>query len=259
MTASHDAARASSDAESHGASSHRRQPLQASPPDSEVHAGRVRPARPQLRISSPDRVADTISKGLLRRQYTVGQRLVEADLTARLGVSRSTVREALKILAAHGVVELVPHRGAIIRPLTMTDAESLLDVLEVLTGLAARLAARNIDRGTNRRRFTAASKPLVSPQDNHQLDRILDERARFYQTMFEVADSDELDRATPNWRAHLFRTQFYSLLSKADLKAMVKEYQAITRAILSGDAVKAEMHARRHLVKTRERTLPYLR
>jgi DNA-binding GntR family transcriptional regulator len=204
-------------------------------------------------------VADAISKGLLRREYAIGQRLVEADLTARLGVSRSTVREALRILAAQGVVELVPHRGAVIRPLTITDAEKLLDVLEVLTGLAARLAARHIDRGANRRMFAAAAKPLISPQDSNELDHILDQRARFYQAMFEVAGSEELNRATPNWRAHLFRTQFYGLLSKADLKAMVKEYQAITASILSGDALTAELHTRRHLVKTRERTLPYLR
>ena len=60
----------------------------------------------------------------------VGQRLVEADLTARLGVGRSTVREALKILASHGVVEIIPHRGAVVRGLTAEDARNLLAVLE---------------------------------------------------------------------------------------------------------------------------------
>ena len=93
---------------------------------------------PALRpASSPERVADAITKGLMRREYVVGQRLVEADLTARLQVSRGTVREALKSLAASGIVELVPHRGAFIRGLSLTDARNLLAVLEVLTGLAA--------------------------------------------------------------------------------------------------------------------------
>jgi len=210
-------------------------------------------------LSEPERVAATITKGLLRREYSIGQRLVEAELTEKLGVGRSTVREALKILASRGVVDIFPHRGAVIRGLTLTDAENLLAVLEVLTGLAARLAAEKIDRGANRQRFAMAARPLIEPQDSTELERILEERAHFYQAMFDVADSEDLNRAMPNWRAHLFRNQFYGFLTKGDLRAMVAEYRQITEAILAGDAAKAELHTRRHLQKTRERVLPYLR
>ena len=214
------------------------------------------PGKPQ---SSPERVAASITKRLLRREYGVGQRLVEAELTDSLGVSRSTVREALKILASSGVVELIPHRGAVIRGLTLSDADNLLAVLEVLTGLAARLAAEKIERGQNRQHFAAAARPLIDPDERNELDRILDQRARFYQSMFDVADSEDLNRAMPNWRAHLFRNQFYGFLTRGDLRAMVAEYRQITGAILAGDAAKAELHTRRHLQKTRERVLPYLR
>ena len=195
----------------------------------------------------------------MRRDYGVGQRLIESDLTQQLGVSRSTVREALKILAANGVVELVPHRGAVIRRLSLTDAEKLLSLLEVLTGLAARLAANNIDRGQNRKLFIAAAKPLIDARSTNELDRILDERARYYQTMLDIADNSELRRAMPMPRAHLFRTQFYGFLSKVDLRAMVTEYRNITKAILAGSGAKAELFARRHLQRTAERTLPHLR
>lgn len=209
--------------------------------------------------STPDRVADSITKRLLRREYSVGQRLVEAELTQSLAVSRSTVREALKILASKGVVEIIPHRGAVIRGLTLADAENLLAVLEVLTGLAARLAAENIGIGRNRQNFETCSRPLVTPPESNHLERFLDERARFYQTIFHIANNEELNRAMPNWRAHLFRNQFYSLLSKTDLAAMVSEYRKISEAILAGDGERAELHVRRHLQKTRERVLPHLR
>ena len=210
-------------------------------------------------LSAPERVAAIITKGLLRREYSVGQRLVEADLTERMGVSRSTVREALKILASQGVVEIIPHRGALIRGLTLTDVDSLLAVLEVLTGLAARLAAEKIASGDNRDRFAAAAKPLVEPEESNKLDRILDQRARFYEAMLKVADSEDLNRAMPTWRAHLFRNQFYGFLTKGDLRAMIAEYRNITDAILAGDAARAELQTRRHLQKSRERVLPYLR
>ncbi|MGE0797902.1 MAG: GntR family transcriptional regulator [Lautropia sp.] len=209
--------------------------------------------------SGPERVAASITKGLLRREYSIGQRLLEADLTERLGVSRSTVREALKILQSQGVVDIVPHKGAVVRGLTLTDAHDLLAVLEVLTGLAARLAATNIHRGDNRERFAAAAQPLIAPSEGNELERILDERAQFYQAMFDVADNEDLDRAMPNWRAHLFRNQFYGVLTRRHLQAMVAEYRQITEAILSGDPGKAEMYARRHLQRSRDRVLPYLR
>lgn len=206
--------------------------------------------------STPDRVADAIGKGILMRRFTVGQRLIEADLTRDLGVSRSTVREALRILASSGVVDLTPHRGAVIRSLTRADAASLLEVLEVLTGLAARLAAANIHVGDNAKRFKAAAQKLIEAKTPEALDRVLDERANYYRVMFEIADSAELNRVLPQTRAHLFRAQFYQYLTTADLRAMVAEYRAITEAILEGDQAKAESRTRRHLQKSGERSLP---
>ncbi|MDP9900931.1 GntR family transcriptional regulator [Variovorax ginsengisoli] len=206
--------------------------------------------------STPDRVADAISKGILMRRYTVGQRLIEADLTRDLGVSRSTVREALRILASSGVVDLTPHRGAVIRSLTREDASSLLGVLEVLSGLAARLAAAHIGIGDNAHRFEAAARALINAKTPDALDRVLDERANYYKVMFEIAASSELERVLPQARAHLFRAQFYHSLTTTDLRAMVAEYRGITEAILDGDQEKAEKRMRRHLQKSGERTLP---
>ena len=78
----------------------------------ESKSGTTRPDTPANAVSSPESVASTITKGVLRRDYVVGQRLIESDLTRQLGVSRSTVREALKILAANGVVGVVSESGS---------------------------------------------------------------------------------------------------------------------------------------------------
>lgn len=209
--------------------------------------------------SSPERVADAITKGLMRRAYSVGQRLVEAELTAKFEVSRSTVREALKSLAASGVVEIVPHRGAIIRGLSFADARNLLAVLEVLTGLAARLAAERIEIGRHKAQFAAAAKPLVAPRAANELGKLLDQRAGFYQAIFDIAGSDDLNRAMPTWRAHLFRSQVQQHLTQTDLRAMMTEYRQIIDAISEGDGERAEVVTRNHLQKSGERSLPHLR
>ena len=91
-------------------------------------------------LSSPEQVAETLLDGIKGGRFVPGQRLIEADLTAELGVSRGPVREALKHLAAEGLIHLIPHRGAYIRKLTRRQAIDILVIQETLTALAARLA-----------------------------------------------------------------------------------------------------------------------
>jgi len=209
-------------------------------------------------VSSPERVARIVVRQILRRELEPGGRLSEAALTRSLGVSRSTVREALRLLSASGVVELTPHRGAFIRLLTPDDSLALVEVMEVLAGLAARLAARHIGRPGNRERFEAVAAILRAPHSREDLAKVLDERLDFYSAMFRIAGNDELDRALPLPRAHLFRTQFYRYLTEIDLRAMIREYRDVADAILDGDEEKAEARMRRHIQRTGERTIPRL-
>ena len=210
------------------------------------------------RASTPDRVAAAISRGILMRRFTAGQRLIEADLQRSLQVSRGTVREALRILAASGVVELTPHRGAVIRILDRTDSEDLLEVMEMLSGLSARLAAKKISKPGNRARFEAAAAKLLAPHDAGTLSSVLDERLDLYKVMFAIADNRELDRVLPLARAHLFRTQYHQYVTPSDIRAMMQEYRSIIEAILAGDESKAESRMRNHIRKTGERMIPRL-
>ena len=106
-----------------------------------------------------------IVQGLYKGGYVPGQRLVEADLTARWNVSRGTVREALNRLSAEGIVTLSRHRGATIRVLDPIEMRDILDVLELMIGMAARLAARRIDQDDNRSRFKEAFETLMAFRD----------------------------------------------------------------------------------------------
>ena len=221
----------------------------------EVDSGDRRPPAP---ASTPDRVASAIVRGILQRKFTPGQRLTEAELTASMNVGRSTIREALRMLSARGVVELTPHRGAVIRTLTRADSQSLIEVMEVLAGLAARLAARNIDAGDNRRRLEGVAQLLRAPHSARQLASVLDERLDFYNVMFGIAANGELDRVLPLPRAHLFRTQFHAYLTASDLRAMILEYRGVAEAILASDEQRAEQRMRKHIQRTGERTIPRL-
>jgi DNA-binding GntR family transcriptional regulator len=232
--------------------------LRSARPGETAHTELRKPHSAVAQSSTPDRVASAIVRGILMRKFRPGQRLTEAELTSSMQVGRGTIREALRILSARGVVELTPHRGAVIRTLTRADSQDLLEVMEVLSGLAARLAARNIDVGNNRARLEAVAQTLRAPHSARQLASVLDERLDFYNVMFGVAANGELDRALPLPRAHLFRTQFHRYLTPSDLRAMIGEYRGVADAILAGDESKAEQRMRKHIRRTGERTIPRL-
>jgi DNA-binding GntR family transcriptional regulator len=73
-----------------------------------------------------------------------GGRIPERQLCEMLGISRTPLREALKVLAAEGLVELLPNRGARVRQLSERDLGELFDLMGGLEGLAGRLACENI-------------------------------------------------------------------------------------------------------------------
>ncbi len=86
------------------------------------------------------RLRDHIVEGNIRD----GDRIPERQLCEMLGISRTPLREALKVLAAEGLVELLPNRGARVRPLSERDLGELFDIMGGLEGLAGRLACENI-------------------------------------------------------------------------------------------------------------------
>lgn len=202
-------------------------------------------------LSSPDHVAQVLLDGIKTGRYVPGQRLIEADLTRELAVSRGPVREALKRLAAEGVVCLIPHRGAYIRKLTRREVMDILIIQETLTGLAARLAAENLDKGDHRVRFKAAYVRLMGFRDRRDAHALLDERARFYETLVQIGGNRELSRFVPIPQTNLLRTQLSQHLSRRDRARQFKEYENIAKHIFAGNGPAAETVMQRHIRNTR--------
>lgn len=92
--------------------------------------------------SLAEAVCAELRSRILSGALAPGQRLVEEALAATFGVSRNPVREALRVLAAEGLVEVLPRRGATVSLLTAEEAQELFDLRLAVEGVAARIAAR---------------------------------------------------------------------------------------------------------------------
>jgi DNA-binding GntR family transcriptional regulator len=198
--------------------------------------------------SSSDRVVNAIIRGILSQRFVPGQKLIEADLTASLGVSRGPVREALKRLDSEGVVLLTPHRGAYVRAMSRTEALDLLIVLESLTAVIARLAAETVAQGANARKISEAYEQLESFHNQSAEDMaFIDRRRHFYDTLIAIGRNTQVATVMPTIRIQLLRLQAQPYLTSQDLQSRLDEYSAITRAVLAGDSKLAERAMRQHM------------
>lgn len=208
-------------------------------------------AAPAASISSPRRVMNAIIAGIQKGRFVPGQRLIEADLTRELKVSRGPVREAFKRLAGEGVLVLSKHRGAFIRAQTHDEVRDMMSVLEVLAGLAAKLAARHIEEDDNRERFKAAFAAAMREGQDGETLAFLEQRRRFYDTLYDIGRNRELAHMVPRMKIRLLRLQFQAFVSRKQHESQLRELSAIAEAVLEGDPKKAERIARAHLRRRR--------
>ena len=90
-----------------------------------------------------EQVSDLLRREIVEMRLRPGQRLVERELIKQIGVSRTTIREALRELAAEGLVTTIPQKGAIVAIPSPKEAAEVYEVRALLEGLAAREFARN--------------------------------------------------------------------------------------------------------------------
>src|SRR5579859_6019449 len=100
--------------------------------------------RPREELSLHDEILSRLRDHIVEGNIPDGGRVPERQLCEMLGISRTPLREALKVLAAEGLIELLPNRGARVRQLSERDLAELFDVMGGLEALAGRLACETI-------------------------------------------------------------------------------------------------------------------
>src|SRR6202166_4788519 len=93
-----------------------------------------------------DQVVTELRQAILSGQLKPGERLVEGKLADELGVSRNPVREAIRVLASEGLVDVAARRGASVAVMSDQEARETIEVRALLEGQNARLAARRHDK-----------------------------------------------------------------------------------------------------------------
>jgi len=203
-------------------------------------------ARAPVTQSAAESLSRAIVVGLYEGRYVPGQRLIEPDLMAEHEVSRSTVREALTMLEAEGVVRSSPFRGAWVHRISRSEADEILTLLETLIGLACRLAANRVGDDEATRHFERGFEVMMSYQNAGDSLAFQEARNDFFRALVALSGNGKLRNALRGLNIHLLRVQMRSFHIEGDPRQF-EDYAAMAGAILAGDARRAERAGRRYV------------
>jgi DNA-binding GntR family transcriptional regulator len=191
-------------------------------------------------------VSTAIRQALSAGDLVPGQRLVEQELSETLHATRNSVREALQDLAAEGLVELVPRRGARVRIVSVEEAIQITECRAALEGLCARRAAQHAsaEQRESLLEIGADMRAAVSGGDLNTysaLNRQL--HARIAEISGQKVAGGLLDRL----KGQMVRHQFRLALRPGRPGKSMPQHLAIIEAVVAGDGPAAEAAARTHL------------
>lgn len=209
-----------------------------------------RPA--QRRGETVDYVVAEIREGILSGRYAPGQRLIARDLTDDVGYSRGPVREALRRLAAEGLVQLVPNRGAVVRHLTRKQVADLFEVRKNLEGLAARLAAQHIDDGENRSLFSRVWDEVRPTGLELPWSTFIRQNRLYHQTIVSIGGNEILSDLIETLRLPVVMLQIGRAMQPEHAAVSHQDHVLVAKAILTGDPEAAEHAMRRHLQRSHD-------
>jgi DNA-binding GntR family transcriptional regulator len=204
-----------------------------------------RPTQEKDELSPVLEVAAQVVAAIRDGQLAPGQRLIETDFAKRLGVARTTVREAFQRLEAEGLLAIERHRGFLVRTLTRAKVREIYQVREVLEGLAARLAAPHFKADGAQLRDVVSRLDDARAQSNIQN---FTRGNRDFHNLIRTRSGNELVQKTLATLEHsVYHYQYRLLVQSAAVFDGQDEHIAISNALFAGNGTAAELAMKKHI------------
>jgi GntR family transcriptional regulator, trigonelline degradation regulator len=200
----------------------------------------VAPVRRQVE----DRLREAIQKGVFKPDT----RLVERDLCTRLGVSRTSLREALRQLEAEGLVLLLPNRGPVVASLSVDDARQIYELRALLEGFAGEAFAVHAS-DAQRRKLEACVDALHAAVHAGRYVDLIDIKEAFYAILLEGAGNAFVAETLKRLNNRIRRLRATSLSDPGRPKQTSAEIDRLMQAIRKRDGALARQRCVEHVQK----------
>lgn len=204
-----------------------------------------------------DVVFQTLRQAILRGEISPGERLMEIHLAQKLGVSRTPVREAIRMLELEGLVTTVPRKGTVVAEITISDLEDVLEVRQALEELAVKLVCRKITKEQ-----LAGMKDLAAEfRETLKGDDVVacaEADMKFHDAIYNATGNRRLIQILNNLREQMYRYRMEYLKDKDSHRVLVKEHEEILQALQAHDENKALAAISRHIDRQKEHIIAEL-
>jgi DNA-binding GntR family transcriptional regulator len=196
-----------------------------------------------------DNVTDALRDLIVSGELLPGTKVREHALCTRFGISRTPLREALKVLASEGLVQLMPRRGAFVAELTQTEIDELFPIMAALEALAAetacsRLTNENIEMLRQMHRQMYAFHAASAEKDYLQLNR------QIHLALFEIAGNASLTAIYEQLLVRIHSVRFVARKTPEQWQRAVDEHVEIMAAIERRDGPHLADLLKSHLLDT---------
>ena len=193
-----------------------------------------------------DVVFQTLRKGILHGELQPGERLMEIALSNRLGVSRTPIREAIRMLEQEGLVVNLPRRGAHVSQITLKDLKDVLEVREGLELTAVNLACERITEEQLERLYEA-SREFERGIRGMSLTDLAEADEKYHDIIYEATGNIRLNQLLNNLREQMYRYRVEYLKDEKIRYSLIKEHDDLWEALKAHEKTPARKVIRRHI------------
>ncbi|QID19168.1 GntR family transcriptional regulator [Nitrogeniibacter mangrovi] len=191
-------------------------------------------------------VAERLRERIFSHELKPGAWVDEQAIAEQYGISRTPLREALKVLASEGLVTLKPRRGCYVTEISERDLDEIFTVIALLEGQCAREATTRA-RDADLARFKQLHDALESAAARNDINGFFEANQAFHQQVQAVADNRWLQQVIEDLRKVIKLSRHHSLFSEGRLEQSLAEHRDILKAMLARDADGAEQAMRTHI------------
>ena len=198
-----------------------------------------------------EEIANNLREMIMAGELTEGDKIKEDELCTVMEISKTPLREALRVLSAEGLIRLIPNRGSYVTTPTFEEIKEMFDVMSVLEGVCARTAAKKMSTGDFKK----------LEEIHHQLEknfRLKDQKQYIHHNNLyhafvqELAGNKTLNQIVNGLRQKILLYRFKSLNLFGRFEQSIQEHRELLEAFRNRDAAKAELLMKSHMKKQSE-------
>lgn len=193
-----------------------------------------------------DVVFNTLREAILKGDLKPGERLMELQLASQLGVSRTPIREAIRMLEQEGLAVTMPRKGAEVAKMTLKGMEDVLEVRAALDELASQLACERMTEA-QMERLQARKADFEKSLATGNVKAIAEADVNFHDVIYEATGNPKLVNMLNNLREQIYRYRVEYLKDEKNYPKLIEEHEAIYQALIQRNKEAARVSIGEHV------------